>query len=112
MAEPIDTIRQLVGDTDIADQLLDDTAIERHAHQNSLLDSGGGTISTNVYAAGADAAGAIAAKFARGFTFADDRQSFNLSERVSNYRGIEDDLRRKAGGYSAKLDMAGTTPTT
>lgn len=53
----------------------------------------------NVEMAAADAADAIAAKYAEGFTFGEDGQTFSLRERVENYVDLAERLRKRGGIY-------------
>lgn len=100
-----DQVRLLVGDTDASDQLLLDTEIDQFLADRTL--TGEDPDAVNVVAAAADAAGAICARFARGFTFGEDGQFFNRSERVEHYRRLESDLRRRSGGTSVPLTTTG-----
>jgi hypothetical protein len=101
-----DTVRALVGDTDTADQLLSSSQITSFLGQRSIATTAGTAV--NVTAAAADAAGAIAAKFARDYDVSEDGQSFSRSERVAHYLELERALRRRAGGASLRLGLAGT----
>lgn len=106
-----DQVRLQIGDTVGADQLLQNDEVDNFLDRRSILDSNGGTLAVNVVAAAADAAGAVAAKYARGFTFSTDGQSFNVSERVMHYQDLERALRLRAGGVSVPLSLAGTATT-
>lgn len=86
----LDRVRLLIGDTNVADELLTDAEI------NSKL----ANWPSNVDLAAADAAEAIAAKFSRGFNFSSDGQAFNRSERVEHYQALADKLRRRSGTYA------------
>jgi hypothetical protein len=98
-----DKVRLKVGDTDTADPLLFDDEIDA-----LLADEG------SVTRAAIAAARAIAAKFARGYTFQTDGQRFNRAERVAHYRQLAKDLATEAGitthattrvdGYSDDVD--------
>lgn len=105
-----DKVRLLVGDTDTGDQILSDSEINDFIAIRSTVDATtGGTTAVNIPAAGADAAGAIAAKYARHFNFAEDNQRFDRAQRVSHYLALAKELRRRSGGYS--VPMHGTTST-
>lgn len=106
----IDTVRLLIGDTDDSTQILGTADIQTFLDSRSIVDSTGATV-TNVVAAAADCAGAIAAKYARNFDFAEDGQSFNVSQKVGQYQALETTLRARQGGYSAPLSLAGTEST-
>lgn len=104
----LDTVRLLVGDTNADDPLLTDEEITHFIDANSVLTSTGGTASTNVQAAAADAASAIAAQYARTFDFSEDSQSFSRAQRVAHYLQIERDLRNRSGGYSVPIGGTAT----
>lgn len=101
-----DKVRLLVGDTNDSDPLLTDDEIENFIEDRSVLGSSGGTVSVNVPAASADAAGAIAAKFARDFDFSEDGQQFSRAQRVGHYLSLERELRNRSGGVA--VPFAGT----
>jgi hypothetical protein len=103
-------VRLLVGDTDSSDQILSDTQISDFITDRSIIESGS-TTSVNVVAAAADAAGAIAAKYARRFNFSEDGQTFQVAQRVGHYQALEKSLRARQGGASAAVTLAGTTTT-
>jgi hypothetical protein len=105
-----DRVRLLVGDTDDSDPLLTDDEIDNFIEVRSLLDSSGGTVSVNVPAAGADAAAAIAAQYAREFDFSEDGQNFARAQRVGHYLALAKDLRARSGGIAVSLQ--GTVSTT
>ena len=106
-----DKVRLLVGDTNASDPLLTNDEVDNFITYRSLLDTNtGGTISTNLEAAAADCAGAIAAEFARQFDFAEDGQRFNVSQRVGHYQALERELRNRSGGITVPL--GGGTITT
>jgi hypothetical protein len=71
-----DKVRLLIGDTDETDPLLYDDEVDALLAQRVHVVTTGGTI-YNLPAAAADACGAIAAKFARDFDFAEDGQNFS-----------------------------------
>lgn len=93
----LDKVRLLVGDTDSGDPQLSDPEIE------ALLEARTAEGSTNVVAAAADAASAIAAIYAREFDFAEDAQTFDRSQRYEHYYELEKTLRVRAGGISVRL---------
>jgi hypothetical protein len=104
-----DKVRLLIGDTDEADPLLYDDEIDACLAQRSLVTTGGTTY--NVVAAAADAAGAVAAKFARQFNFGEDGQRFDRAQRVGHYLALERSLRVRQGGVSVTPTLAGTVST-
>lgn len=73
-----DKVRLTIGDNDSTDPLLQDDEIDYFLAAQS----------DDIQLAAASAAEAIAAKFARGYNFATDGQSFNRSERVKHYMGL------------------------
>lgn len=105
----LERVRLLVGDTDDADPQLTDDEINNFIDVRSVTDDTGGTVITNVPAAAADAAGAIAAQYAREFDFSEDSQNFQRAQRVGHYRALEDDLRNRSGGYAVSLGGTATT---
>jgi hypothetical protein len=94
----LESVRLLTGDTDVSDALLSDAEITNLLEDRTVLNDSGGTVSVNVPAAAADAAGAIAAKFARQFDFSEDSQRFDRSQRYSHYIALEQRLRTRQGG--------------
>lgn len=100
-----DQVRLAIGDTDVTDPLLYDDEVDNFIAARSVVTNGGTTV--NIPAAAADCAGAIAAKFAREFNFAEDAQRFEVSQRVGHYQALERSLRKRAGASSARL-AAGT----
>jgi hypothetical protein len=92
----LDTIRLLVGDTETGDALLADADYQDFIDRQQLQTSGG-TV-TNINAAAADAAGAIAAKFARDYAFTTDGQTVSRSQRIGHYMNLERELRNRSGG--------------
>lgn len=106
-----DRVRLLIGDTDENDPLLYDEEIVEILSQRTVLDSSGGTLGVNVPAAAADAAGAIAAKYARSFNFSEDGQSFQAGQRVAHYTELARQLRNRSGGFSQPVSLAGTATT-
>jgi hypothetical protein len=93
----------LVGDTDETDPLLADDEITTLITDRAVRNSSGGTVSVNIPAAAADAAGAIAAKFSRDFSFEEDRQRFDVAQRVGHYLSLEQTLRSRSGGYAVAI---------
>lgn len=106
-----DKVRLLIGDTDSADPLLTNDEVDNFITYRSFLNDSGGTVSTNLEAAAADCAGAIAAEYARSFDFAEDGQRFNVSQRVGHYQALERELRNRSGGIAVPLG-GGTISTT
>lgn len=104
-----DRVRLLIGDTVVTDALLSDEEVSSLILYRTILDSDGGTVGVNIPAAAADAAGAIAAKYARQFDFAEDGQRFDRAQRVSHYLSLERELRNRAGGVA--VSIGGTTTT-
>lgn len=107
MASELDQVRLMVGDTDMSDPLLSDEEVGVFLTDRSITVDG--TTTANVIAAAADAAQAIAAKFARDYTFSEDGQSFNRAERVNHYRTLSESLRRRQGGQSIPLTTDAVT---
>jgi hypothetical protein len=103
----LDTIRLLVGDTETGDAILADADYEDFIARQQLQTSGG-TV-TNINAAAADAAGAIAAKFARDYDFTTDGQTFNRAQRIGHYMSLERELRNRSGGVI--VSVAGSALT-
>jgi hypothetical protein len=110
MPSDLDLIRLAVGDTDEADPLLLDDEIEALLSRRAVTTTAGST-TYNVPAAAADAAGAIAAKYAREFNFAEDGQRFDRAQRVGHYLSLEQRLRARSGGVSVPVRLAGTELT-
>jgi hypothetical protein len=106
-----DKVRLLVGDTDETDPLLYDDEVDACLAQRYFVDSSTGGTTYNVIAAAADAAGAIAAKYARQFSFSEDGQQFQRAQRVGHYQALEKQLRARQGGVSAVVTLAGTAST-
>lgn len=103
----LDTIRMLVGDTEVGDALLADEDYEDLIARN-VIDTAAGTI-TNINAAAADAAHSIAAKYGRQFDFGEDGQNFSRSQRVGHYMNLERELRNRSGGYVVSVGGSATT---
>lgn len=101
-----DKVRLEIGDTDSTDPQLTDDEVNNFLDERTVLDSSGGTVSVNVLGAAADCAGAIAANYARQFDFAEDGQSFSVSQRVQHYLDLERRLRARQGGYSVPVMSA------
>jgi hypothetical protein len=106
-----DRVRLAVGDTDSTDPILTDDEVDDYLAQRHVVDSTGGTV-YNVPAAAADCAGAIAAKYARDFSFAEDGQRFDRAQRVGHYQALERTLRARSGGVSAAVSLGGTAYST
>jgi hypothetical protein len=106
-----DKVRLLIGDTDETDPLLYDDEVDALLAQRVHVVTTGGTI-YNLPAAAADACGAIAAKFARDFDFAEDGQNFSRAQRVGHYQALEKSLRARQGGSSMPMTLGGTAYTT
>src|SRR5688572_9196330 len=98
-----DKVRLMIGDTDSTDPLLQDDEIAYFLTERTVLDNDGGTVSVNLQAAAADAAGAIAAEFSRKFNFSTDGQTFDLAQRVGHYLSLERELRNRAGAYAVSV---------
>jgi hypothetical protein len=111
MPSDLDLVRLSIGDTDDTDPLLLDDEIEALLERRGVIDTTGGTV-YNIPAAAADAAGAIAAKYAREFDFSEDGQNFSRAQRVGHYRALATELRNQAGGVSMPVTLAGTSITT
>lgn len=79
-------VRLRCGDNDATDQILTDSEV------NAFI----AAWPNNSALAAASAAEAIAAKFARDFSFSTDGQSFQRKERVLHYMGLAESLRRAA----------------
>jgi hypothetical protein len=106
-----DKVRLLIGDTDETDPLLYDDEVDACLAQRVVVTTAGGT-TYNLPAAAADACGAIAAKFARDFNFAEDGQNFQRAQRVGHYQALEQSLRARQGGFAMPVTLAGTAATT
>lgn len=94
------SVRLMVGDTDVSDQLLADDDVDSFIDSRVIENEDGDEV-TNLPAAAADAASAIAAKFAREFNFAEDSQRFDRAQKYAHYVALEQSLRSRAGGVSA-----------
>jgi len=95
-----DRVRLLIGDTNEEDPLLYDDEVEDLIERRSYENEEEETI-VNLVAAAADAAGAIAAKFAREFDFAEDGQQFSRAQRVGHYLALERELRNRSGAFTS-----------
>lgn len=84
-----DRVRLKIGDTNEADPLLSDEEIEIYVE----------AWEPNVDLAAAEAAEAIANKFARDYNFAEDGQTFNRRERYEHYADLAQRLRLRGGQY-------------
>jgi hypothetical protein len=104
-----DKVRLLVGDTNEDDPLLYDDEIDALLTNRTVLNTTGGTVAVNIPAAAADAAGAIAGKFARTFDFSEDNQNFSRAQRVGHYLSLERELRNRSGGIA--VSIGGTIST-
>lgn len=107
MPSDLDLVRLAIGDTDENDPQLLDSEVEAFLGQRAVIDTTGGTV-YNIPAAAADCAGAIAAKFARQFSFSEDGQRFDVAQRVGHYQQLEKTLRARSGGVSVALSLGGT----
>lgn len=87
--KPLDLVRLKIGDTDTEAAKLTDEEIEVFIE----------AWPKNAEMAAADAADAIAAKYADNFNFSEDAQSFNRRERVENYVDLAKRLRLRGGQY-------------
>ena len=85
-SSPRDAVRLLIGDTDVAEALLQDEEIDWLLSRQP-----------NVELAAADACEAIAAKFARQADTTNGDLSVRASQRAEAYRQRAADLRRRAG---------------
>lgn len=94
-----DKVRLLVGDSDTDDLLLSDDEVDACIAYRKIENTDGDLV-TNIPAAAADAAAAIAAKFARNFNFAEDGQRFDVAQRHGQYLALEQSLRARAGGVA------------
>lgn len=83
-------VRLKIGDTDSTAYKLTNAQVDQ-----CVADWPG-----NVELAAANAAEAIAAKYAEGYNFASDGQSFNRRERFEHYNRLAGDLRRRGGTYA------------
>lgn len=81
ITDDTDKVRLMIGDTDSSDWLLSDDEVDFFVSE-----------CPNLNIAAAAAAEAIAAKFARGYNFTTDGQSFNRSERVEHYLQLAQNL--------------------
>jgi hypothetical protein len=111
MPSDLDLVRLSIGDTDDTDPLLLDDEIEALLERRGVIDTTGGTV-YNIPAAAADAAGAIAAKYAREFDFSEDGQNFRRAQRVGHYQALERSLRSRSGGVAVPVRLAGTETVT
>lgn len=95
----LDRVRLLIGDTDTDDPLLSDDEVTTFIDYRQLTTDDGDV--TNIPAAAADAANAIAAQFAREFNFAEDGQRFDRAQKYAHYVALADSLRSRAGGVGS-----------
>lgn len=105
-----DRVRLAIGDTNADDPLLSDEEVDDFLATRYIIDTTAGTV-YNIPAAAADCAGAIAAKYARNFNFAEDGQRFDVAQRVGHYQALERTLRARSGGVSAAVSLGGTAST-
>lgn len=96
----LDRVRVRIGDTDEDDPLLTDDEVEAFI-TGRKVENAEEEMVTNIPAAAADCAGAIAAKFARKFNFAEDGQRFDVAQQHSHYLALEERLRSQAGGAAS-----------
>lgn len=94
----VEKVRLLVGDT--GGDFLTDDEVDFAISYRQVTDEDGDEI-TNVSAAAADCAAAIAAKFATEFTFSEDGQRFDRAQKYAHYMELEQSLRARAGGVAA-----------
>lgn len=102
-------VRLLTGDTG-SEPHLTDAQVDHFVDQHSIL-TDAGTV-TNVYAAAAEGASAIAAKCAPDFRFMEDAQSFDRQQVFEHYDALSERLQRRAGGVSALMTLSGTVTLT
>lgn len=100
MATDVDRVRLLIGDTDVDNYQLTDEEIEEFISYRKVENEDEEWV-TNLPAAGADCADAIAAQYARDFNFGEDSQTFQVAMRHSQYLALAETLRRRAGAVSA-----------
>lgn len=103
----LDRVRLAIGDTDTDDPLLSDDEIGVYVDYRQMYDYENEVYICNVPAAAADAAEAIAAKFARDFNFAEDGQRFDRAQKYGHYTALAQKLRNRSGGVAEP-----TTPST
>lgn len=96
----LDRVRLMVGDTDVDDPLLTDDEIGVFVDGRQIAVYGSDDTVTNIPAAAADAAEAIAAKFARDFNFAEDGQRFDRAQKFGHYTALAQKLRNRSGGVA------------
>jgi hypothetical protein len=109
ITEDRDKVRLLIGDTDENDPLLFDDEIAYFIQQRTQAYSSGTATFVNHNAAAADAAEAIAGKYARDFSFMEDGQSFSRAQRVNHYTDLARKLRGRAGGSAGIVPATGGT---
>jgi len=103
LTTPLDRVREKIGDVDMTDPLLTDTEIETYI----------AAWPGNVEMAAAEAAEAIAARFARDFNFQSaPGQVFNRSERVAHYMDLAARLRLRGGQFVWPLRTVDSKPIT
>jgi len=101
ITNPRDLVRLEIGDT-TADALFTDDEIAVYVANRQEVYSSGGTV-TNITLAAADLCDVLATRFARGFKFSEDGQSFDPGERSGFYAARAKDLRARSGSGSAPL---------
>lgn len=97
-----DVVRLEIGDTDTGNYLFTDEELDVFLRRYGLTGTktdGGDTL----LSVAANALESLANRFSRDFDFAEDGQSFSLSQRAASYRARATELRRRSGGYSVKV---------
>lgn len=109
LSTDLDRVRLLVGDTNADDPILSDEEVETFIADRTLVDADtGDTVSINLPGAAADAAGAIAGKYAREFDFGEDGQNFRRAQRVGHYLSLERELRNRSGAIAVPMSSTDT----
>lgn len=90
----------MIGDTNADAPLLFDDEVDAFIAYRQSTDEDGEDV-TNIPAAAADCAAAIAAKVATEFTFSEDGQRFDRAQKYAHYMELEQSLRARAGGVAA-----------
>lgn len=101
ITDPSDLVRLEIGDTDTDNALFTDDEIAVYVTNRQQVTTAG-TV-TNITLAAADLCDVLSTRFARGFKFATDGQSFDPGERSAFYASRAKDLRARSGGGSAPL---------
>lgn len=99
---PKDRVRVLIGDTDVADPLLEDEEIQ------AVLGLSDNNVSGWYLAAG-DAAEAVAAKYARKITQSAGPINSSLSQIFDHYMALAERLRKSARGSNSSASRLQTT---